>query len=71
LTRLDKITFFGTLCDNQYCERPLGLKKGTPNCVLYGELCRFAIDIEIKSRMVAFWKKIICNKQDKIAVMAI
>jgi hypothetical protein len=40
-----------------------GLKKGTPNCVLYGELGRFAIDIEIKSRMVAFWKKIICNKQ--------
>jgi hypothetical protein len=42
--------------------------KGTPNCVLYGELGRFSIDIEIKSRMVVFWKRIICNKQDKIAV---
>ena len=32
------------------------------------QLGRFSIDIEIKSRMVAFWKRIICNKQDKIAV---
>jgi hypothetical protein len=36
--------------------------------ITYGELGRCSIDIEIKSRMVAFCKKIICNKQDKIAV---
>jgi hypothetical protein len=52
----------------QFYKSILGLKKSTPNCVLYGELGRFSIDIEIKSRMVAFWKRIICNKQEKIAV---
>jgi hypothetical protein len=52
----------------QFYKYIFGLKKSTPNCVLYGELGRFSIDIEIKSRMVAFWKRIICNKQDKIAV---
>ena len=46
----------------------LGLKKCTPNCILYGKLGRFPIDIFIKRRMVAFWKRIFCNKQDKIAV---
>ena len=52
----------------QFYKSILGLEKSTPNCVLYGELGRFSIDIEIKSRMVAFCKRIICNKQDKIAV---
>jgi hypothetical protein len=52
----------------RYVNSILGLEKSTPNCVLYGELGRFSIDIEIKSRMVAFWKIIICNKQDKFAV---
>lgn len=45
----------------------LGLKKSTPNCILYGELGRFPIEIFIKCRIVAFWKRIICEKQDKIA----
>ena len=52
----------------QFYKSILGLKKCTPNCILYGELGRFPIDIFIKCRMVAFWKRIFCNKQDKIAV---
>ncbi|XP_071139805.1 uncharacterized protein [Mytilus edulis] len=51
----------------QFYKYILSLKKCTPNCIMYGELGRFPIDIFIKSRMVAFWKRIICNKQDKIA----
>ena len=27
---------------------------------------RFPIDIVIKSRIIAFWKRIVCNKQDKM-----
>ena len=53
----------------QFYKQILGLKKSTPNCILYGELGRFPIDIVIKSRMIAFWKRIICNKQDKICAI--
>jgi hypothetical protein len=35
----------------QFYKSILGLEKNTPNCVLYGELGRFSIDIEIKSRI--------------------
>jgi hypothetical protein len=39
----------------------LGLKKCTPNCILYGELGRYPIDMFIKCRMIAFWQRIVCN----------
>ena len=47
----------------------LGLKKSTPNCILYGELGRYPINIFIKYRMIAFWQQIVCNRQDKIAAV--
>jgi hypothetical protein len=50
----------------QFYKILLGLKKNTPNCILYGELCRYPIDIFIKCRMIAFWQRIVCNRQDKI-----
>ena len=46
-----------------------GVKKSTPNCILYGELGRYPTDIFIKSRMIGMWKRLICNKQDKISAM--
>ena len=42
-------------------------QKLTPNCILYGELGRYPITIQIKSRMVGFWQRIVNEKQDKIA----
>ena len=53
----------------QFYKIILGVKKSTPNCILYGELGRFPVDIFIKSRMIGLWKRIICNKQDKISAM--
>lgn len=44
----------------------LKVKKSTPNCIIYGELGRYPSDIFIKSRMIGFWKRIICGKKDKI-----
>jgi hypothetical protein len=44
----------------------LDLKKSTPNCIVYG---RFPIDIVIKSRIITFWKRMVCNKQDKICAI--
>ena len=45
----------------------LNVKKSTPNCILYGELGRYAISIQINSRMIGFWQRIVNGKQDKIA----
>jgi hypothetical protein len=54
----------------QFLKILLGLKKSTPNCTLYGELGRYSIDIFfIKCRMIAFWQRIVCNRQDKIAAV--
>lgn len=47
----------------------IGVKKSTPNCIIYGELGRFPVDIVIKSRIIGFWKRIICGKQDKISAL--
>lgn len=53
----------------QFYKTFLGLKKSAPNCILYGELCRYPIDIFIKCRMISFWQQIVCNRQDKIAAV--
>jgi hypothetical protein len=45
----------------QFYKILLGLKKCTPNCILYGELGRYPIDMFIKCRMIAFWQRIVCN----------
>ena len=37
----------------------LCVKKSTPNCFVYGELGMFPIHIELKTRAVKFWLKII------------
>ena len=35
--------------------------------ILYGELGRYPADILIKSRMIGFWKILVCGKRDKIS----
>ena len=50
----------------QFYKMILDLKKSTPNCIVYG---RFPIDIVIKSRIIAFCKRMVCNKQDKICAI--
>ena len=43
----------------------LNVKKSTPNFMIYGELGRFNLEIEIKCRMIAFWAKIMSDDNDK------
>ena len=54
------------LC-TQFYKIILNVKKSTPNCILYGELGRYPISIQIKSRMKGLWQKIVIGKLDKIA----
>ena len=47
----------------------LGVKKSTPNCILYGELGRFPIEVFVKSRMIGMWKRLICGNQNKMSAV--
>ena len=42
-------------------------KKSTPHYMLYGELGRFPISINIKSRMISFWNRLICSTNNKLS----
>lgn len=41
----------------------LNLKTSTSNCLVYGELGRFLLSIDIKQTMVSYWTKLIPCKQ--------
>ena len=45
----------------------LKVKNGTPNCMLYGELGRYPIDIIIKCRLIAYWHKLVTGNINKMA----
>ena len=50
----------------KYCKLLLNLKSSTPNCMIYGELGRYPLYIDIKQRMVSYCIKLITGKQSKI-----
>ena len=37
----------------------LNIKKSTPNCIVYGETGVMPLKLDIQSRIVAFWSKLI------------
>jgi hypothetical protein len=41
----------------------LRLKVSTPNFMVYGELGRYPLEIDIKVRMISYWYKLIQGKQ--------
>ena len=47
----------------KYCKLLLNLKFSTPNCMIYGELGRCPLHIDIKQRMLLYWTKLITRKQ--------
>ena len=51
----------------KFCKMILNLKTSTPNYMIYGELGRYPVEIDIKIRIISFWAKIICGKQSKIS----
>ena len=46
----------------QFCINILHLRKGTPNYMVYGELGRLPVSINIKMRMVGFWNRLVSNE---------
>ncbi len=45
----------------------LNVRKTTCNAMIYGELGKYPISTQIKSRMVNYWSRVITGKQDKLS----
>jgi hypothetical protein len=51
----------------RFCKLLLKLNKSTPNVMVYGELGRHPLSLNIKVRMVSFWHKLVSDKSDKFS----
>ena len=51
----------------KFCKTMLGLKAATPKVMVYGELGRLPMQVSIQTRMINFWSKIVCGKEDKLS----
>ena len=50
-----------------FCKYILGLKKSTSNCIVYRELGRYPVDIQIKTSIIAYWSRVVNNQnQNKL-----
>jgi hypothetical protein len=47
----------------KYCKLPLNLKSSTPNSMIFGDLGRCPLHIDIKQRMLLYWTKLITRQQ--------
>jgi hypothetical protein len=48
----------------------LKLKSSTPNYMIYWELGRFPIEIDIKIKMVSFWARLLLGKETKLSYLS-
>ena len=52
----------------RFCKHILKLRTSTPNCMIYGELGRYPLEINVKLRMVNFWANLIKSSHYKLSV---
>ena len=50
----------------KYCNPQLNLKSSIQNCMIYGELGRCPLHIDIKQGIVSYWTKLKTGKQSEI-----
>ena len=53
---------------SNFLRKITNFRKSTPMSFLYGDLGRYPISINIQSRMVSFWNRILVGKSDKISL---
>ena len=53
----------------KFCKLLLKLKKSTPDFMVYGELGRYPLDVNIKLRTINYWSKLINGKPEKLPVV--
>jgi hypothetical protein len=51
----------------KFCKLLLHLKSSTPSYMIYGELGRYSLEIDIKSRIISFWAKLLSGKELKLS----
>ena len=51
----------------KFCKILLNLKSSTPNYMVYGELGRYPIDIDIKVRTISYLARLLSGKQAKFS----
>jgi hypothetical protein len=51
----------------KFCKLILHLKQSTPNCMIYGELGRCPLYIDIKTRVISYWCKLLTGKASKLS----
>ena len=39
----------------QFCKYIVGVRRTTPNVMIYGELGRFQLDITVKCKVIGYW----------------
>ena len=49
----------------------LNLKTSTPNYMIYDELGRYPVEIDIKIRIISFWAKIMDNMKQPAAILVL
>ena len=54
----------------RFCKLLLKLKSSTPKYMIYGELGRFHIEIDIKIRMVSFGPILLLGKETKLSYLS-
>ena len=52
---------------NNFLRRITKARKSTPMYMIYGELGRFPLSINIYSRMIAFWNRLLIGKEQKLS----
>ena len=53
--------------DLKFCKMLLHMKSSTPSFMVYGELGRYRLGIDIKICMVSYWAKFIDGRQSKLS----
>ena len=51
----------------EYIRKVLHLRKSTPKYMLFAETGRYPLEINIKTRMIAYWAKLITGKSSKLS----
>lgn len=51
----------------KFLKQVLNLKKSTPNCIVYGETGVLPLKIDIQSRVIGFWAKLVCPSTKSIS----
>ena len=55
----------------KFCKLLLHIKSSTPLYMIYGELGRYPLEIDIKNRIISFWAKLLSGKELKFIIYVI